>query len=1363
MRRLSIFWIALFVFHTAFAQSRYYVNGETGSDDKDGSSWEQAFATLDKALQVTGDNDSIFIARGTYYPSSYRGISGCYKYDLNEWNYSTDIPPSECDYTFLIRNNVQIYGGFEGNNPDETLEERNLEANRTVLSGNLKAGKIIEEGTGACHVVVMLGTSEKPITPLLDGVCITEGDARGTGINYYEDMWMFMSEEYILIDNQKIYNSYGGGIYALNANFTLTQSTVAGNYGHERGGGIYINTSSPVISHTVISGNATIGWGGGIYNETSTPLFSNITVAGNYSKGSGGGIMNDYDTKATIQHSIIWGNKDNETDVTYNICNDQSSSALLSYSVVEKSKDPDFFTSKYNNIESEPGTVYNHDPSFVDPIIQEAEIWTPTTAGDYNLNLFSKVFFANGRLFIMEGAEEQEVVADADSIIYVRQDGEGNGSSWENAHPSLTDVIHFNNAQEKPYTIYIAGGTYTPEHYSGKTTADQGIIEQNYTFLIRKSMSIYGGFRGDGEEAIDERDLVANSTVLSGKLSEEVYAYHVVSIHGEKGADLHPYLNGLTIRDGRASDTECTATSSNGFENCNGAGLYNFNAGPHFEQVIFTDNQATGYGGAIYNKRMLSDTTLLTLSMRDVAILSNQAGRCGGGIWNQDLIAGERVRIAGNTAGTSGGGIFDCGVVYLSHSFLTGNQANTGGAIGYNAVSSFAYYTDEVPTMNQVTTRAGNWESSTETDFALSKQEYSVIADNRAIQKNGGGAFYSHQTIPMGFPWMGRTSNLENSIVWGNIAGGEPNSSNVPLTEITNSLVYGPNSEEEDGPGFFGPTDPTDDDWQPNTDGDYTLPSTSPVFNIIKEGVPGNLPVLTVPQIEESKTLYVNAQAKGDGSGKDWTNAFLSLADAITYNNTLDEPHPIYVAKGTYRPENTSGLQLDYGGSLLTERDRTFLITNDQQIYGGFRGDDMTETPDQRDLKRNRTILSGETGSDDHIYHVVVAWGTPDDDRISPLFDGLTISGGQADGRFSLADDDQLKQSQGGGLLNLYADTELVRVRFEENEAVTGGAVFNESGSLSLTNVLIAKNNAEVGGGMYNQTASSLLTNVTLAENTATESGAGIYNHDSEMISYNTMIWGNRKEEEPDNVVNDEDSSSDYANSLLEGGGVEGVIDIDPELTADYYAQHLYPGTFCGSVEWYPEDVSLFDLEGNKRLSNSGKNIFMGAFENVVRIPVYHTLTIPEVEGVTTEPGPGIHTVEEDGHLVLYLTLDADFADSAIRLWVNDKEMDLKEISPGRYMVIIPIGAEDCVITIGGVTRSQPTGNIHPEKDGWQIYASSGNLHITPPTAETKVTVYTAAGIPCFAQTLSGTVNIPLATGIYLVRAKGLVRKVFVD
>ncbi|MDF9830919.1 right-handed parallel beta-helix repeat-containing protein [Parabacteroides sp. PF5-6] len=1360
MRRLSIFWIALFVFHTAFAQSRYYVNGEKGSDDKDGSSWELAFATLDKALQVTDDNDSIFIARGTYYPSSYRGIDEAFTY----WG-SFDRELAPCDYTFLIRNNVQIYGGFEGNNPDETLEERNLEANRTVLSGNLK-----EEETNACHVVVMLGTSEKPITPLLDGLWITEGYALGT---FNEEYSMSMSD-HIVIGNHTIQCDYGGGIYALNADFTLTQSTVAGNYGHERGGGIYIEKSAqPRISHTTISGNTATGPGGGIYNETSTPEFSNITVGGNFTKAKiGAGIYNNNNSQATILHSIIWGNITNE-NLSHSIGNSSvgydilASTTLIAHSVVEGSSVDGYFCKADCEApyikESEPGTVYDRDPSFVNPIIQNPDTWPPTTEGDYNLNLFSKVFFANGRLFIMEGAEEQEVVADADSIIYVRQGAEGNGSSWENAHPSLTDVIHFNNAQEKPYTIYIAGGTYTPEHYSGKTTADQGIIEQNYTFLIRKSMSIYGGFRGDGEEAIDERDLVANSTVLSGKLSEEVYAYHVVSIHGEKGAELHPYLNGLTIRDGRANDTECQAISSNGFENCNGAGLYNFNAGPHFEQVIFTDNQAVGYGGAIYNKRMLSDTTLLTLSMRDVAILSNQAGRCGGGIWNQDLIAGERVRIAGNTAGTSGGGIFDCGVVYLSHSFLTGNQANTGGAIGYNVVSSFAYYTDEVPTMNQVTTRAGNWESSTETDFAPSKQEYSVIADNRAIQKNGGGAFYSHQTIPMGFPWMWRTSELENSIVWGNIAGGEPNSSNVPLTEITNSLVYGPNSEEGDGPGFFGPTDPTDDDWQPNTDGDYTLPSTSPVFNIIKEGVPGNLPVLTVPQIEAGNTLYVNAQAKGDGSGKDWTNAFLSLADAITYNNTLDEPHPIYVAKGTYRPENTSGFQLDYGGSLLTERDRTFLITNDQQIYGGFRGDDMTETPDQRDLKRNRTILSGETGSDDHIYHVVVAWGTADDDRISPLFDGLTISGGQADGRFSLADDDQLKQSQGGGLLNLYADTKLVRVRFEANEAVTGGAVFNESGSLSLTNGLIAKNNAEMGGGMYSQTASSLLTNVTLAENTATESGAGIYNDNSEMTSYNTMIWGNRKEEEPDNVVNDEDSSSDYANSLLEGGGVEGVIDIDPELTADYYAQHIYPGTFRGSAEWYPKDVSLFDLEGNKRLSNSGKNIFMGAFENVARIPVYHTLTIPEVEGVTTEPGPGIHTVEEDGHLVLYLTLDADFTDSAIRLWVNDKEMDLKEISPGRYMVIIPIGTEDCVITIGGVTRSQPTGNIHPEKDGWQIYTSSGNLHITPPTAETKVTVYTAAGIPCFAQTLTGTVNIPLATGIYLIRAEGLARKVFVD
>lgn len=57
-------------------QADFFVNGESGDDANDGASWSTAFATLSKALEITNAkgteyNGTIYIARGTYYPTSH--------------------------------------------------------------------------------------------------------------------------------------------------------------------------------------------------------------------------------------------------------------------------------------------------------------------------------------------------------------------------------------------------------------------------------------------------------------------------------------------------------------------------------------------------------------------------------------------------------------------------------------------------------------------------------------------------------------------------------------------------------------------------------------------------------------------------------------------------------------------------------------------------------------------------------------------------------------------------------------------------------------------------------------------------------------------------------------------------------------------------------------------------------------------------------------------------------------------------------------------------------------------------------------------------------------------------------------------
>ncbi|MDL2208691.1 right-handed parallel beta-helix repeat-containing protein [Parabacteroides sp. OttesenSCG-928-O15] len=1355
MRKTVLLGVLFIVCITLFAENIYYVNGEIGEDTNTGLSWEQAFATLDRALEVTDklEEPVIYIARGTYYPSSYRGIDGGFKMDWNNYQ-MIDRPLSENDYTFLIRNNVKIYGGFRGDDPNETIEERDLVANRTILNGNLK------EGTHAYHVVTLVGNeAESPITPLLDGLFITGGS-----VDNYE-----IYEDYSTVNGQQVYIRQGGGIYALNASFTLTQSTVAGNKAFMQGGGIYIKTSSPEISYTTISGNTCTGFGGGIANEQATPTLSNATIAGNYTNGSGGGIYNYDNSQTTVLHSIIWGNIDYNAEAN-NIENDWElgCSFILSYSVIEGSSKEDFFDEAM--IEGEEGTVYDRDPGFVNFVKPEPGA-SPTTEGDYTLSSTSPFFFVNGMLFAAEEITEPTVIPSEEGIIYVKAGAAGKGSSWEDAHPSLAEAIRFNNEEDKPYTIYIAAGTYTPEDFATITSEEPS---RNNTFMIRKSMHIYGGFRGDGEETIEERDLTTNRTILSGKLTEDVFVYHVMTISGGKDANLQPYINGLTIRDGKADGEDRTSLNSAGFENSNGGGLYHHNAASTFEQVTFENNYATGYGGAIYNKRMYADKNPLTLTLRDVGILLNKAEKNGGGLWNQDLVAGERVRIAGNEAGEIGGGIFESGVTYLWHSSITGNKASKGGALGTHMVSMTTYEEDVFPTLKETLTRAGS-SSSWETNISLSKLDNTLIADNQATE--AGGAIYTvHNTIyPLSFPM--RIPIITNSIVWSNYADGVANSANVDLTVSSNSLIYGstyPNNNLfSQEPMLVGGGDPTEDGWVPNANGDYKVHYLSPAIGMAEGGgILAGLSVYDPFTVGKENILYVNAFAKGDGSGKDWKNATTSLADAIALNNTREEPYTLYVAKGTYQPKYRNGLDGFRDKSSLTDRDNTFLITNNQQIYGGFKGCDMDETVDCRNLKVNRTILNGQacdkkaTGA---AYHVVVARGSNPEEPITPLLDGLTISGGRADGTLSLERGNKLVQSQGGGLLNLYADSKLIRIQFENNEATTGGAIHNEHSSPLLVNALIAKNTAAKGGAMYNRSSSPLLTNATIADNKATVAGGGIYNQSSSVELCNTIVWGNRKIREIDNVVNAEESTSTYAYSLLEGGTEEGTIHLNPRFISGYYPQTNEAILWCGSVEMYKENgVSLFDADGRPRLSNNARTIYMGAFETLVPIrdndpaTIYHTIIVPEIKGVATDPRPGTYNVKEGEPFLLYITLDEDYSESSIRLFVNEVEVELQEFTARHYHASIQTSRGTNRITFEGVEKNSPSHNASPEQEQWQVYATSGTLRIVPSGKATEVSVYTATGMLCFSQTLYQSVDIPLAAGIYFVRAKEMNWKVIV-
>lgn len=175
-----------------------------------------------------------------------------------------------------MKNNLAIYGGFEGNEDPLTfdLADRDFVADETLLSGDLMdddGPDFTNYSDNSYHII--RNSSGIDHTAILDGFTVIGGNADGSGIE-----------------------SLGGGMYNANASPKINNCTFTKNSSAHSGGAMYVSSGNVEITSTGFIDNYTLYVGGAISTGAATGESVNLTLTDcsftNNTCSYGGGAIN---------------------------------------------------------------------------------------------------------------------------------------------------------------------------------------------------------------------------------------------------------------------------------------------------------------------------------------------------------------------------------------------------------------------------------------------------------------------------------------------------------------------------------------------------------------------------------------------------------------------------------------------------------------------------------------------------------------------------------------------------------------------------------------------------------------------------------------------------------------------------------------------------------------------------------------------------------------------------------------------------------------------------------------------------------------------------------------------------------------
>lgn len=1087
---------------------------------KTGVSWTDAYPSLADALSASIAGQTIRVADGTYKPTTstirsiafklkkgvaiYGGYAGFGAEDPNARNIAL--------YPSILSGDIGA-AGVKTDNSYNVVTTSSVDATAildgfTITAGFNDYSTLSDSGSGA-------GIYNDSGSPTLRDCVINDNFSMFNGGGMFNKNASPTLIRCVFKNNCAKNGPGGGGMYNQNSrpvlvNCFFASNTAMGTSG--RGGGMYNAVSScPTITNTVFVCNESSMNGAGVYCYSDSPsiTLTNSTLAYNY--GSAGNALEVAGPNATtvVTNCVLWGLYATTSDVLV------APGATITYSIVRGGfegagnidSDPLFirnpgpgFDNVWGTADDDYGdlrlriqskaidagknaavpdgvtTDFAGNARFIDvPGVADTGVGTPpivdigayeaiseviaNAGGPYSVDknksitlngagsgsvpgdlvyewewtgdgkfddgfgpnpVFNTTGLAAGdrtiTLRVTDPASQTATATTTLSIetgyIYVDPSatGAGTGKNWKNAIASLADALVIANSGSE---IHVADGIYKP------TTS----TDRTLSFTLKNGVAIYGGYGGYGALNPDARDFTLYPSILSGDIgsinSNYDNSYHVVTAPNTNSTAI---LDGFTISNGNADSSTVTQ----------GGGMYIKAGSPTINDCIFKNNEAY-IGGGLY----VENSSSMTLS---------------------------RCTFTGNSTSSSGKGI------YLYNTSPTLIDCVINETEGWYTSTAF-YNSSSSPTLTRCIFK-GNYGSGLYNLNSSPSLADCVFKDNNGSYE--GSSLYNNNSSPTlsGCSFTGNKSsygsaiynnnksspNLINCSFAGNsvsMNGGAVYNNSSSAPSLTN-CTFSSNSASSDGGAIY------------NNASSPTLTNCTFSSNSASDGGSIYNYKNSSPTLTNCSFASNSASSYGGAIYNDNTPSTSLTGCAFTSNKASSQGGAIY----NYKAASTSLSGCSFTG-------------NSSSNYGGaIYNYDYTST-----------TLSGcsFTGNSASYYGGAIY----NDNYTSATLTGCAFTGNSA-------------SSSGGAIYNdYYTSFTLAGCAFTSNSASSkGGAIYNYYYSTSTYNTCtFIRNSSSEGAALYNEDSSLTAANCSFLANKPSSSGSAIYCYDSQPVSFSNCLF----------------------------------------------------------------------------------------------------------------------------------------------------------------------------------------------------------------------------------------------------------------